>query len=570
MSFDFFNGISKEDLESLELNLDEDEEIDSIKEIPSSKTEDDLIDEALSLIGTTRDSIDSEQLDELIDSEIMQQAFDQILEAEKKFDVKVSRRRKEGKPFVELIPAEEFRIKERSKSIEESDFVAHITNKTIGEMIELGFKEDDLIDLSQSRKFDNNELVDARYSDPEEEERVAISTKFEQLVEVIEAYVTLFDEDDKRNKIYHIIQVGHKVLKHEEVCFIPFINISPIMMPNKFVGVAAADLGTDIQEIRSKLFREILNNASLANTGRYEVVEGQVNLQDLIDNKIGGIVRTKSQGALKQLQTPQLSSATFPLLQQMEQEREERAGVSRMTQGLDSNALTSNTAATSVNQIMTAAQQKILLIARVYAETGVKKLFWQLYETIRTHQNKEDFVKLSGKFVNVNPFDWKDRYDMTVTVGLGNGNKDQQAYHLQQIIQSMQQVANNPKTAHLITDKHIFNAFSELTNNSGYRDTETFIANPNDPSVVAPEPTPSPEMVEAQGKAQKDQADAQLKQAQTKVQLVEAQNKQLQIELDKRQLELDIAKFEWEKKVNASEVILEANQNRPVGIDTGK
>ena len=472
------------------------------------------------------------------------------------FDVELTRTRTVGKPFVELIPSEEFRIKQRSKSIKDSPFVAHVTEKTVGDMIEEGFDEDDLLGVAIENDFPDTSVEDARFSDPDEGsaiESISIPLDHEKVVEVVDAYVKLFDSDKKVNKIFHVIQVGHTILKREEVECVPFINLSPIMVPHKFIGVSVADLVRDIQEIRSQLYRNTLDNLALSNAGRYAAVEGQVNLQDLIDNKIGGIVREKVAGAVRQLPTPQLGTATFPFLQELEQEKEDRVGVSKMTQGLDSNALTSNTAATAVNQVMTAAQQKILLIARVFAETGVKELFLHLYRLARTHSTEADIVRLRGRFVEVNPFDWADRHDMTVTVGIGNGNKDQQLFHLNNISQMLQTIGNT-QFGYLITAENVHTLASEFIKNAGYKNVNSFISDPA--QTPPPPPQPSPEMIEAQAEAAKDQADAQLKQ------------QQLQLDMQSQQLERE--KFEWQKKIDAAELGVEVQQGRAVGIGDGK
>jgi hypothetical protein len=238
-----------------------------------------------------------------------------------------------------------------------------------------------------------------------------------------------------------------------------------------------------------------------------------------------------------------------------------------MTQGLDAAALTSNTAATSVNHIMTAAQEKIQLIARIFAETGVKEMFLQLYRLIRTHQDKGDMVKLRGRFVEVSPFDWSDRYDMTVTVGLGNTNKDQQLWHLNNISTMLQQVGNT-RFGYLIGPEHVHRLVTEFIKNAGFKNPAEFIADPRE--VQPPQPQPDAAMIAAQGEAQKDMADAQLKQVEAQAKQAEAQMKQAQYQLEIEKMKLERDKFEWAKKRETAELGLEATQSRPVGIGDNK
>ena len=463
------------------------------------------------------------------------------------YNVRIKTSIMRGRPDICVIPSEEFRIKERSKSIKDASFVAHVTEKTVGELLELGYDEDD-IDSAIST-VDNGVVKDARFSQPDESgiygEEIQ-GNKYERLVEVSESWVKLYDEQDGECKLYRTFSAGRKLLDYEEVDRCPIISLSPIMIPHKYAGMAVADLVRDIQEIRSTIMRQMLDNLALQNAGRWTAVEGQVNLQDLIDNKIGGIVRQKMPGAVQRLDTPDLSQFTIPVMQDLEIQKENRTGVSRMTQGLDDKTLNSHQTVGAVTQMMTAAQQKIQLIARNFAETGVKELFLELYNLIREHQTMPDILPVQGRFAIINPAEWIDRYDVHVTVGIGRGNKDQQLMHLNNINMMLQNIKQS-SDGYLVTTQNVYNMAAETIKNSGYDNPEKFISNPS--TVEPPEPPPNVELMNAetarmqvQSKAENDKADTMLEQM----------------------------KFEWEKKVNAAEVSMEATQKRPVGVGTGK
>ncbi|RLD54638.1 MAG: hypothetical protein DRI97_11145, partial [Bacteroidetes bacterium] len=424
------------------------------------------------------------------------------------YEVRLKLTKKRGRPDVCLIPSEEFRIKERSTSIADSPFVAHITEKTLGELLEMGYDEDD-IEMSSNKQDEGGEVKTARFKTPREgsvdTEEISAS-KYERFVDVAEAYVRLYDPEDKKVKLYKVFQIGRKCMDFEEVDRCPMISLSPIMVPHKYSGLAVADLVRDIQEIRSNIMRQMLDNLALQNAGRYTAVEGQVNLQDLIDNKIGGVVRQKVPGAVTRLDTPDLSQFTMPVLENLDVQKENRTGVSRMTQGLDENSLNSHQTVGAVTTMMSAAQGKILLIARNFAETGVKDLFLELYNQIREFQTTPDILPVAGRFAVVNPPEWQDRYDVHVTVGIGNGNKDQQLMHLNnigQMISGLQQT----KYGYLITADNAFNLASEFIKNSGYINPTKFISNPA--TVEEPHPPPNPDLIRAQADAGSKQASAQ-------------------------------------------------------------
>jgi hypothetical protein len=475
------------------------------------------------------------------------------IEGVKYWDCRVKIERKKGRPVITPVPSEEFRIRERSTCLQSSQFVAHVTSKTEGELLSEGFSEDDIEGAQTSAYLSTSGVENARFSNPDESDWPLSTGSSERELEVVESWARIYDSEENEVKLIRSIVIGNKCVEWEEVDRIPLISLSPIMMPHKFTGVAVADLVRDVQEIRSTVFRQMLDNLALQNSGRYTAVEGQVNLQDLIDNRIGGIVRQKMPGAVGRLDTPDLSQFTIPVLEQLDLIKENRTGVSRMTAGLDQSALSSHQTATAVNQVMTAAQGKILLIARNFAETGVKELFIEMYNLIREHQTTPDLVPISGRYAIVNPREWIERYDVHVNVGIGNGNKDQQLFHLSQISQLLQTIGASPY-GYLIKPENVFHLASEFIKNSGYQNPTKFISNPA--TVEPPEPAPDPNLIMAQAADRDSQTNAMKKKADA--------------EKDKATLQLEGRKFEWSKKVDAAEVLLEDTQERPVGIQTGK
>jgi hypothetical protein len=467
------------------------------------------------------------------------------------YDVRIKIIKERGQPDIQVIPSEEFRIKQRSTSIKDSSFVAHSTTKTKGELIEMGFDEDVIEEsgIVSTEEAQRTGVLNSRFQNPDESTAfggIESGSTYENDIRYAEAYINVYDPEDEKVKLYRCIQIGETCVEYDEVSRCPFISLTPIMMPHKFTGIAVADLVKDIQAIRSTIYRQMLDNLALQNAGRYTAVEGQVNLQDLIDNRIGGIIRQKMPGAVGRLDTPDLSAFTVPVLEMLDIQKEGRTGVSRMTAGLDESALSSHQTASAVNQVMTAAQGKILLIARNFAETGVKELFMELYNLIRENQTKPDLVPISGRYAVVNPVEWVDRYDVHVTVGIGNGNKDQQLFHLSQIQQMLGAIGGS-KFNYLITAENVFNLASEFIKNSGYVNPVKFISNPQ--TVEEPPPPPQADMILAQAQAKKVDQDGQK---------------------DIAQNQLDGAKFEWQKKVDAVEANLEATQERPVGLQNGQ
>jgi hypothetical protein len=311
---------------------------------------------------------------------------------------------------------------------------------------------------------------------------------------------------------YRVVVLGNTILYKEKCEYVPFACITPLIMPHRHIGRSYADLTMDIQLIKSTLIRGQLDNMYLANNGRYAISD-RVNLDDMLTSRPGGIVRVEGDpmSGIMPLSHPPLPASSFGMVEYMDSMKEKRTGITAYNQGLDANSL--NKTATGVAQIMNASQQRIELVARTFAETGVKELFKLVHHLVRTTLTKPDIIRLRNKWVEVDPREWKARKDLSISVGLGAGNKDQQLAHLMSII-NMQKEAIN---AGLTNPEKIYNALAKLTQNAGFKNPEEFWVNPaNAPEQEGQQQQPSEAEIMIQGQLQIEQqkADAQMMQEQ--------------------------------------------------------
>jgi hypothetical protein len=264
----------------------------------------------------------------------------------------------------------------------------------------------------------------------------------------------------------------------------------------------------------------------------------------------GGIVRAPGlgAGAIQPLVHPQDGMSILQAVEMIDGVRENRTGVTKYNQGLDANSL--NKTATGITQIMTAAQQRIELIARIFAETGVKCLMLIVHAMAIKHGRKEEVIKLRNQWVAVNPRNWKSRKDVSVSVGLGTGNKDQMLQHLQMILLAQQQAIQ----IGVATPQNVYNALVKLTQNAGFKNAEEFWT---DPSKSPPQQQgPSPEQVKAQAEMEKEQfkqqSEAQKKQFEAQTAAMEA-DKQRAFEASEkekdRQLQLALKQLDDATKI---------------------
>ena len=300
--------------------------------------------------------------------------------------------------------------------------------------------------------------------------------------------------------------------------------------------------------MKSTLMRNLMDNMYNQNFGRYAVLEGQANLDDLLTQRPGGVVRVKSPNAVTPLVTPPLEPYSFQMLEYLDGVRESRAGVGRMSQGMNENALTSHTTATAVNAVMTAAQSRVELIARNFAETGVKDLMTTIYELLHKNQDKKRVVRLRNEWIPVRPDVWRDKYDCTVSVALGSGNKDQQMMHLSQMIQFASEAMKGGLP--IVNAQNMYNLGATLVKAMGFQNVDDFLTNPATAQPQPEQPDPKEQMA---------QMEMQIKQ------------KELEIKAADVQLKAQKIKQEYEKdavdaQLKVAELQLEREQKRAVAI----
>jgi len=288
---------------------------------------------------------------------------------------------------------------------------------------------------------------------------------------------------------------GAFILENSPCDTMPFVSVTPIPMPHRFYGRSIAELVEDIQLMKSTVMRQLLDNMYLTNNNRVAIMDGMVNMDDLLTTRPGGVVRTKQppNQVLQPLQSQPISQQAFPLLEYLDSVREARTGVSKSMQGLDADTLDAKTA-TGVNSLMTQTQMRSELVARIFAETGVKDLFRKMFELMVKYQDKEKVIMIHNKYVPVKPTEWRDRFNVSVVVGLGTGSKEQQIVMLNNILERQLQAfqLQGSKEFPMVTLTNMYNTLSKIIENAGLKNVESYFVNPELGKQMMPPPQPPP------------------------------------------------------------------------------
>jgi hypothetical protein len=446
-------------------------------------------------------------------------------------DVKLKVTEKETEIHIENVAPENMMIsvEVNGPNLQDAKFVQH---REVMQLADIAETFDKPLEYIKSIMSDLRDTFEE-----ESNARDIYDEEYDRAIESQEALVkdTYIKLDGER---YRVVVLGNTVLYKEKCEYVPFACITPMIMPHRHIGRSYADLTMDIQLIKSTLIRGQLDNMYLANNGRYAISD-RVNLDDMLTSRPGGIVRVDGDpgSGIMPLSHPPLPASSFGMVEYMDSMKEKRTGITAYNQGLDSNSL--NKTATGVAQIMNASQQRIELVARTFAETGVKELFKLVHYLVRTTLTKPDIIRLRNKWVEVDPREWKARKDLSISVGLGAGNKDQQLVHLTSILQMQKEAIQ----IGLTSPEKIYNALAKLTQNAGFKNPEEFWTNPANTPEQEGQQKPSEAEIMVQGQLQIEQqkAQAQLQQEQVRSQndvIIEREKIAAQAELERFKAQL--------------------------------
>ena len=433
------------------------------------------------------------------------------------YDVEIKRRIKSGKVKIEALPPEEFLIDRRAKSIDEATFVGHRTMKTVSDLVAMGYDYDEMVEVAgNGNDFDNNEEYTARNP------FAVISTAnngdpSSKSVLYIEGYLKVDFDGDGIAEMRRICTVGtgNKVMRNEIVAERQFADFCPDPEPHTFFGMCPADVVMDIQRIKSSVQRGILDSLAQAINPRTAIVEGQANMDDVLNTEVGAVIRMRAPGMVQPFTTPFVGQAAFPMLDYLDDIKQTRTGISKAASGLDADALQSTTKA-AVSATVNAAHQHIEMIARTFAETGLRKLFTGILKLVIENQDKERMIRLRNTFVPIDPRSWDANMDVIVNVGVGDGTLEDKINILNQVAMRQEMIlketgVNNP----VVSLPQYTNTLTKLLQLAGIKDSQNYFKElPVDFQLPEPPPPkPTPEEVLAQVQAQAIQADIEKKAA---------------------------------------------------------
>ena len=432
------------------------------------------------------------------------------------YDLTIRRLKPKDQVCIESVPPEEVLISRHARSIETSSYVAHRMIKSVSDLVAMGYDQEE---MEQYAGYGGSAL------DPESYEEQEARNPFDNMVYpdrndaggkdvlYVEHYLYYDYDDDGIDERIKVCTAGNglEVLNVEPLDELPICMFCPDPEPHTAIGSCPADYLKPIQAAKSQIMRDTLDSLGHSIFPRMGVVEGQVNIDDVLNTDIGQPIRMRAPGMVQPFAIPFVGKEAFPVLGYLDDAKENRTGVSKASAGLNAEALQSTTSA-AVTATMSGAQGRIELICRHFAEGGLKTMFKTVNNLVIKHQEAQDVFRLNGKFIPVDPRYWDTDKDMVVNVAISKSSDEEKFQVLTGLASKQEQIMQTlgPQNP-LVSMQQYANTLTRMIELAGFQDAQSFINTEVPPAPPQPQEPPKPDAAEmlAQAEAMKAQVSAQ-------------------------------------------------------------
>ena len=482
---------------------------------------------------------------------------------------------------IEAIPPEQFIIEPQCRSLELASFCGHRTEMTISELREAGYDEKLIAKIADHDdvEMETDPEVLARHEEIGSD-RGFNASGFQDQVRSVTVYEVYLDIDLDASGIaesYKVIKAGNVILDKEKCQYKPFIPFVPLPIPHAFFGSNFGSKVVPIQTARTVLTRSILDHALMTNNPRYTVVKGGLtNPRELIDNRVGGIVNVSRPDAINPMPQAPLNPFIFQTIQMLDEDKEDTTGVSRLSQGLNKDAISKQNSAAMVEQLATMSQQRQKIIARNFANGFLKPLYQLIYQLVVENEPQGKIVEIAGDYVQVSPAEWGSKRDVTVELHLGYGEQEQEA---QKYLALHGLMSADETLSTMYTPENQYNLMTHVMEQNGIKNVKDYLTMPQELPEQGPDPMMQMQMEMQQKQMElqerqtavaemKAQMDAQLGQMKLQLEQMKAQNSAA---IASDSMDLKEAQLEHKQFVDKAELEIAATADdvRAIASPTG-
>lgn len=441
----------------------------------------------------------------------------------------VVRRLDKSQVRIDPIPPEEFLISTTAKSLADTNFCAHRVKKTVADLVNMGLTveeasavpDDGFKEMYEDDKLARFQDLNNGHSDKDIDYQLQMKEKT-----VHECYIRIDIEGNGYPKLWKITKAGEHILDKQEIDRVPFVPFIPLPIPHAFYGSNFASKVIPIQNARTTLVRGILDHTVITNNPRYQVVKGAlVNPREMLENRVGGLVNVTRPDGIMPLQQASLNPFVFQTIQLLDEDKEDTTGVSKLSQGLNKDAVSKQNSQAMVEQLVGLSQQRQKIIARNFANQFVIPLYLEVYKLVIENEDQAKVIEVAGNYIEVDPSKWEARTDVTVSLKLGYGEKERDAAQLMGLHQFLSQ---DPKAQPFYDVPQAYAVITDYMKMIGVKDSKYL-----KPINEVQPPQPDPMMMAELEKTKAETA------ALTQKSQLEMMREQFQQQMDEMKLQLE-------------------------------
>jgi hypothetical protein len=483
-------------------------------------------------------------------------------------DARIKRYITKGVYRSSAVPRDRFLIHPDAVEIDESPLVGEKCEYSRSDLVAMGYDKEKVYSLPIADEDDTER--DARRG--ELDDGAQDTHRANQMVDYYDLYIRFDEDDDGIAELRHVVFAGglteQHMLLNEECDDVQFCDVKTMSQPHQWEGISLADDLMDLQQGQTVLLRQTLDNLYWANNPQPIIQSGAIKDEQAVYNPEFGLPIVVNQGvdvraALGTHAVPFVADKSFPMLQYLDEEAQERTGVSDASSGMAPDALQNMTAKASAMIEQAGIGQTELMVRT--AARGLEKFFRGLRRMVIRHQDVPRTVRLRGEWAQFDPRQWNAELDCTVNTGLGAGTRERDMIVMQQVLALQEKLfaafgPDNP----FVKPENLYKSITKLVEAAGLKSVEPYFSEPDPQEIqakmAAAQNKPDPEQAKMQAQMQIEQAkvQAQLQLEQAKMQASDAKEKaQMDADLTVKRAEIEAARMAQTDKLKSDALLLD-------------
>lgn len=354
-------------------------------------------------------------------------------------------------PMIDSVPAEMVWVVADANTVEGARGIWHVRDVPASDLIEQGLPADKVLAHCDTmmRPQLRREQIARDYATGYNIRPSPPNDRSMGICRYAEGWIRSDTDGDNRAELIHVHMLGNatSLVKWERTDEVPLACFTPYREPSRIIGNSQADMVMDLQRTQTRVMRSILDSLGQSIFPRTVATVGQANMADVRQTAIGSIIRVSQQGAVTELTKPFLGTQALGIMDALEAVRESRTGITRASQGLTAEQLQS-TAPIAVAAQTSASQDRLDMVARTLAETGLVPLYLGLLRMMARQQDRPNVILLRGQWISIDPRALATMWECQVNIG-GKGTPTERLMMLAQIAAKQEQIIaqggmNNP------------------------------------------------------------------------------------------------------------------------------